>query len=42
MQSATFRTAMQAAKKGDKMGDGSIDDRVLCKYCGRKFRAEVA
>lgn len=42
MQQATFRAAMEAGKKGDKMADGSIDDRILCKYCGRKFRADVA
>ena len=42
LQSATFRSAMQAAKQGTKMSDGSIDDRVLCNYCGRKFRADVA
>jgi len=24
------------------MGDGTIDDRVLCSFCGRKFRAEAA
>ena len=24
------------------MSDGTIDDRVVCEYCGRKFKAEVA
>lgn len=42
MQQATFRAAIQAAKSGNKMEDGTIDDRVLCQYCGRKFRAEAA
>ena len=34
---------MEAAKSGkNKLSDGTIDDRVMCEYCGRKFRAEAA
>lgn len=43
MQQSTFRAAMKAAKSGkNRLSDGTIDDRVLCEYCGRKFGAKVA
>jgi len=42
MKQAAFREAVAAAKKGEVMGDGTIDDRVLCQFCGRKFRAVAA
>ena len=34
---------MEAARSGkNRNADGTIDDRVLCEHCGRKFRAEAA
>ena len=39
MQQRVFREAIVAAKKGKLQGDGTIDDRVPCRYCGRKFAA---
>ena len=42
MQQAIFRAAIHSAKSGNKNGDGSVDDRVPCEYCGRRFDAKVA
>lgn len=42
MQQQVFREAIDAAKKGKLQGDGTIDDRVPCRYCGRKFAAKAA
>ena len=42
MQQATFRAAIKAAKTGNIMSDGTIDDRVPCQFCGRKFAAKAA
>ena len=42
MQQQVFREAVDAAKKGKLQGDGTIDDRVPCRYCGRKFAAKAA
>ena len=38
----TFRVAIKAAKEGKILSDGTIDDRVPCQFCGRKFKADVA
>ncbi len=37
-----FLEAVRQAKTGVKLGDGRIDDRVLCQTCQRKFKADVA
>lgn len=42
MQQTVFRAAIKAAKSGNVMMDGTIDDRVPCDACGRKFAAKVA
>ena len=42
MQEETFRLAIKAAKERKILSDGTIDDRVPCQYCGRKFKADVA
>jgi len=42
MQQQIFRSAIKAAKQRTVMLDGTIDDRVLCESCGRKFAAKAA
>ncbi len=42
LQSQMFLEAIRQAKAGIKLGDGRIDDRVMCQTCQRKFKADVA
>jgi len=41
IQSAQFRAAIESAKTG-KIIEGVPDDRIQCKFCGRKFAAQAA
>lgn len=37
-----LRSAIAQAKLKQLMSDGTIDDRVPCEHCKRKFKAQVA